>query len=338
MSDIDVVIMWVDGSDKNWVREKNKYFGNILSDSEIDASSNRYRDWDNLQFIFRGIEKYMPWVRKIHLVTNGQKPYWIDLSSHKINFVKHSDFIPQEYLPTFSSHPIELNLHRIKGLADKFIFFNDDTFVISPTEATHFFRDGLPCDQVSLWRTLAMTYEDPMPHIMTNNSAVINQHFDLKETIKKNPNQWFSMRNSLTNLILTATLLPISRNKIPALYYHHLQQSYLKSTFEHVWSAEYKILDSVCRNRFRSPRDVSQGVMKYWQIMSGNVSPSNVRHRGHYSSLNGEDLDNVSQIIREQKKQLLCLNDAEVEDFQYTKDLIHDAFMHILPFKSEFEK
>ncbi|MEX6253875.1 hypothetical protein [Providencia huaxiensis] len=53
---------------------------------------------------------------KIHFVTCGHYPNWLDINNHKINFVKHSDFIPKEYLPTFNSHTIELNLHRIKGL------------------------------------------------------------------------------------------------------------------------------------------------------------------------------------------------------------------------------
>jgi len=59
ISDIDIVIIWVDGGDKKWIAEKNKYLGMQASKSEIDASANRYRDWDNLQYIFRGIEKYM---------------------------------------------------------------------------------------------------------------------------------------------------------------------------------------------------------------------------------------------------------------------------------------
>ncbi|MGD8374141.1 MAG: Stealth CR1 domain-containing protein [Candidatus Woesebacteria bacterium] len=336
-NDIDVVIMWVDGSDKKWIAEKNKYLGNELSRNDIDASANRYRDWDNLQYIFRGIEKNMPWVRKIHFVTNGQLPVWLNLSASKLNFVEHSDFIPQKYLPTFSANPIELNLHRIKDLSEKFIFFNDDFFAISPAKETDFFRNGLPCDQVSLWRALSMSYDDPMPHIMINNAAVINQNFSLMSTIKKHPEQWVSLRNSLINLLLTASLLPISRNRIPALYYHHLPQPFLRSTLEQVWNAEGDILDEVCQNRFRSARDVSQGLMKYWQIMSGDVSPKNIRRMGYYSSLDIDDLHKVNKIIRNRKKKLLCLNDARVEDFEYTKRLILDAFNHILPEKSEFE-
>lgn len=335
--EIDVVIMWVDGSDKEWLKIKNKYLGEELSDTGIDSAANRYRNWDNLQYVFRGIEKFMPWVRKVHFVTNGQKPEWLNLSNEKLNWVKHEDFIPNEYLPTFSANPIELNLHRINDLADKFIFFNDDFFVISPTKESDFFRRGLPCDQVSLWRVLSMSYDDPMPHMMLNNSAVINQHFDLMDTIRKNPGQWLSLRNSLTNLLLTICLLPIARNKIPALYYHHLPQAYLRSTLEGVWEKEPAILHSVCLNRFRSPRDVSQGLMKYWQIMSGCVIPTNVRRMGYYSNLESSDLDNVSRIISNQERKLLCLNDAKVENFSSTKQIINVAFNKLLPDKSNFE-
>ena len=32
----------------------------------------------------------------------------------KVVWGKHEDYIPKQYLPTFSSHPIELNMHRIR--------------------------------------------------------------------------------------------------------------------------------------------------------------------------------------------------------------------------------
>ena len=182
-----------------------------------------------------------------------------------------------------------------------------------------------------------MEYDDPMPHIMINNSAVINQNFNLTDTIRRNPRQWLSPKNSFTNLLLTICLLPITRNKVPALYYHHLPQPFLKSTLEEVWKKEPELLHSVCLNKFRTSRDVSQGLMKYWQIMSGNIYPRNVRRTGYYSNLDSDNLNNVDRIIRKQKKQLLCLNDAEVEDFNYTKRLVLDAFEYIFPHKSKFE-
>lgn len=106
--DIDFVILWVDGNDENWINEKKKY--EKEKGKNDDARVVRYRDWNNLQYWFRGVEKFTPWVRKIHFVTWGHIPQWLDTSNPKINIVKHTDFIPKEYLPTFSCYPIELNI------------------------------------------------------------------------------------------------------------------------------------------------------------------------------------------------------------------------------------
>ena len=108
---IDIVILWVDGEDKEWQKEKEKYM-NLRG----DAGKNRFRDCDNLQYLFRGIDKFAPWVNKIFFITWGHLPKWLDVNNEKIRVIKHEDYIPKEYLPTFNSNVIELNLHRIEEL------------------------------------------------------------------------------------------------------------------------------------------------------------------------------------------------------------------------------
>src|SRR5699024_2272679 len=75
---------------------------------------------------------------------------WLDVNHPKLNIVKHEDFIPEEYLPTFSARPIELNLHRIEGLAEQFVYFNDDMFMLDFLKKDDFFFNGMPCDVASL--------------------------------------------------------------------------------------------------------------------------------------------------------------------------------------------
>ena len=122
MNEIDFVLPWVDGSDTDWIRERNHYLG--IKEENVETS--RFRDWENLQYWFRGVEKFAPWVRRIYFVTWGHVPKWLNTAHPKLTVVRHEDYIPAEYLPTFSSHPIELNLHRIKGLSDRFVYFNDE--------------------------------------------------------------------------------------------------------------------------------------------------------------------------------------------------------------------
>ena len=105
--DIDFVVLWVDGSDPVWQAEKAKYQGKTLDDSN---APNRFRDWGLMPYWFRAVEKFAPWVRKIHFVTCGHVPAFLNLAHPKLHHVKHEGFLPPEVLPTFSSHAIEMNL------------------------------------------------------------------------------------------------------------------------------------------------------------------------------------------------------------------------------------
>lgn len=137
---IDIVIPWVDGGDPAWQKLHDSY----TAGKTADNTEARYRDWGTLPFWFRGISRYAPWVRTVHFVTWGHLPPWLNLSCPKLHVVKHEDYIPSQYLPTFSSHTIELNLHRIPGLAEHFLYFNDDVFLAAPTTPEDFFHRACP--------------------------------------------------------------------------------------------------------------------------------------------------------------------------------------------------
>src|SRR5574344_1149949 len=139
---IDFVIPWVDGTDENWILEKNKF--DNMNDINLDNGESRYRDWQLLKYWFRGVEKYAPWVHKIYFITWGHIPNWLNVNNEKIVIVNHKDYIPDKYLPTFNSHTIELNMHRIKNLSENFVYFNDDTFIINKVDQNDFFRKNLP--------------------------------------------------------------------------------------------------------------------------------------------------------------------------------------------------
>ena len=71
---------------------------------------------------------YAPWFNHIYLVTNGQAPpVWLDTNNPDVTVVHHDQFFRNaSHLPTFASPAIEVNMHLIPGLAEKFIYFNDD--------------------------------------------------------------------------------------------------------------------------------------------------------------------------------------------------------------------
>ena len=154
MEKIDFVVTWVDGSDREWLAQKRKYLdaASSVSSSIAGGEANadcRYRDCGLLKYWFRAVEKFAPWANRVFFVTCGQKPDWLDESNPKLRLVNHEDYIPAEYLPTFHSDTIELNLHRIPDLSERFVLFNDDTFLLRPSTPDQFFHGGLPvlaCD------------------------------------------------------------------------------------------------------------------------------------------------------------------------------------------------
>ena len=100
---IDFVIPWVDGNDPAWQEERRKY----KPDTGADASAARYRDMGILKYWFRAVEAYAPWVNRIHFITWGHLPEWMNTDHPKLHIVNHKDYIPAEYLPTFNANPIE---------------------------------------------------------------------------------------------------------------------------------------------------------------------------------------------------------------------------------------
>lgn len=105
---------------------------------EIDGKQ-RYRDYGIFNYWFRMIEKNAPWVNNVYLITNGQKPDWLNLEHPKLKLVTHREFMPKEYLPTYNSAAIELNLHRIEGLSENYLYFNDDTYLIRDSQPSDFY-------------------------------------------------------------------------------------------------------------------------------------------------------------------------------------------------------
>ena len=136
---IDFVVLWVDGNDPEFIREKNKYTPYIEQIDNDEDNLHRYRDYGTFNYWFRMVERHAPWVNNIYLITNGQRPKWLNVNHPKLKWVRHEEFIPEEYLPTFNSSAIEMNIHRIDGLSENFVLFNDDMYLIQDVKYSDFF-------------------------------------------------------------------------------------------------------------------------------------------------------------------------------------------------------
>ena len=335
MTEIDVVIPWVDGADPEWIARKKEYAKEAL---KADDRTTRYRDWEELVYIFRGIEKNMPWVRKVFLITEGHVPSWLNRECQKLVHLKHSDYIPGKYLPTFSSHPIELNLHRIAELAEHFIYFNDDMFVLQPLKEELFFRNGEPVYPAILHAATSDDRSDVMPYVYLNNHLVINRHFRKEEMLKER-SKWFSTRNGLRAII--ENIFNSRYPQIIGFYNSHLPTPMRKSTLKEVWEKEGDLLEEVSSHRFRSKEDVSQYLFRYWNLARNQFSPIDPGKLGKELDITGEKLDEICAAIKEKRYPMICLNDT-VEDltqeqFAAMRDRINESFEQIYPLKSGFE-
>lgn len=331
---IDFVILWVDGNDPKWQREKSKYDSNVNDDSN---STSRYRDWGLLPFWFRGVEKFTPWVNKIHFVTWGHIPEFLNLNNPKLNIVKHTDFIPAEYLPTFSSHAIELNIHRIPGLSENFVYFNDDMFIIRKMTEQAFFSQGLPC---TYGGEVPMAFQgdtDIWLHAAVNGMGVINNHFNKKEQVRRFNKKYINTNYRWQDNIRTFTLEKLFPDYFLGFKNLHAPGAYLKKTFEEVWTAESDLLNKTSSHKFRSADDVNQWVMLWWQIASGHFIPYNTDN--FVCSVNENTIDFVCNSIKNQSNDMICVNDdADERSFQNLSEELKSAFQTILPEKSSFEK
>ena len=335
MAEIDFVMAWVDDADPAWRRERDAYAGN-KGRSAASNGDARYRDWELLRFWFRGVERFAPWVRRIHFVTWGHLPEWLDTTNPKLAVVNHRDFIPQEYLPTFSSHPIELNFHRIPGISEQFVYFNDDVFLLRPVKDTDFFADGKPKDMLALQPVVANREDDMMPYIYLNNAMLLAKYFDKRENVKKQPGAYFHPGYPL--LYFGYNLLELAFPRFTGFYTIHGPSPLLKSTYETVWQLEPEWLDRTCGNRFRSREDISQYVLREWQKLSGSFKPCNAARFCKYFNI-GEDNDGLLRTITGRRAASVCINDSVgFAEFERVRQEIEQAFERILPEKSSFER
>lgn len=328
--DIDFVITWVNMDDPEWKNDFIKYSGKAINEKN-GVSEARFRDYGFLKYWFRGVEKFAPWVRKIHFVTSGEPPKWLDKSNPKLNIVYHKDFIPNRFLPTFNSVVIERYMHLIPDLADHFVYFNDDFYIIREVAPERFFLNGLP-------RDIAIFQYNPSwsqwYRRIKNNIRIINQHFSKRQVLKRDYNKWFHpcygkkvrMNHLMKPFPWFITL------RVP-----HNAQPYLKSTFEEVWEAANDELTITSVNRFRSSGDYTPELFRTWQICKGNFEPYNTYNDTKMFPL-VLGSEKAVKAIREQAYSLICLNDnISIRNYDAVMENLGEAFGSILPRKSSFE-
>ena len=331
MNKIDFVVIWVDSGDPIWQAKKAEYSKSVDTSKKSMNSVKAYRDWGTFKYWFRGVEKFAPWVNKVYLVTDQQKPTWLNIASEKLVLVDHSDILRKDYLPVFSANPIESNIHRIPGLSEHFVFFNDDVYLTSPVEPTDFFsEDGLPKYNTALSPIIPERYGTG--HFQVNDMEIVTSYFSRDEILKNG--KFLSFKQGLKNIV--KTLLYRNSKFICGFWENHLTHPLLKSTMELVWEKETAILEKTSASRFRNPSDTNVWLFKYWQIASGEYEVADPDLGGLFS-LDNADSD-FWKLLNSGKYKIMCINDGfNVQDEEKVMVDFIKAMNQLFPEKSSFE-
>lgn len=322
---IDFVVLWVDDSDENWQQQKNIY-KRLEND---DKSNSRFRDAGLFKYWFRSVEKYAPWVNHIYLVTNGQVPKFLNLDNKKITLIRHSDIMPEDALPTFNSNAIEFCINSIPNLNEHFVVFNDDMFLNKSVKPNDFFSSkGIPKDTAGLNQVMPIENFD---HIIANNISIINNSFNKAEVLKKQWRLFFNLKNGPLNIY---TMLLYFFPRFSRLYDLHIPYSFRKSLFDKFVDANRELVSETIHTKFRSITDISLWGIRYFQIVSGNISPRKYNFGKFYTYNEGGKI--IKDIIN-QRHHIIDINDSEVNNYTQIISNIVDAFEKQLPTKSSFE-
>ncbi len=340
METIDFVQTWVDGSDPEWQRRRRECEAAERGATPGDANANaacRYRDNGLLKYWFRSVEKFAPWVRRVFFVTCGQKPAWLNAECPRLRLVNHTDYIPREWLPTFHSNTIELNLHRIPDLSEKFVLFNDDMFLLRPIEPDFYFRSGQPVISCDLGLPPWLGSSN-ISRIALNNSGLVKLAMDVQSLILSNWRKNFSIGAlGFVRAAKNLAAIAVNRTVIHGCF-GHLAHPHLKSTFEEFWARFPHVLERTSKHKFRADDCVNHWLGSAWNLTQGRFYPANEKPRGTHLSLDTGSLANICGIIRAGRYPQLCLNDSgEPEGLDRCFAEIASAFEAILPEKSSFE-
>lgn len=292
---MDIVITYVNGLDPIWQKDYEHYTNQPIL-------VKRFRDWGTLRYLFRGIEINMPFIRKVHLVVSheSQVPEWINRD--EVHVVLHSDIIPSEYLPTFNSTTIEMFLHQIEGLAEKFLYFNDDVFPMQKCKPEDFFRNGKGILGMSRhWIAWGM----------------------FKRICKKSDllaHKALGKKTSFRFLRPQHTCTPMLKSECKTLYSQI--EPYIKGSI----------------TRTRSEKNLSQYLFLDYMFLKGKIT--NERLSKKHFSLGITSQKKLCEFIVRPTKKLVCINDVELSEKRYNelRTALSNAFEEVFPNPSRFER
>ncbi|MGN8793463.1 hypothetical protein [Acidaminococcus fermentans] len=249
MYNIDLVYLWCDGKDENFLERKKRYIGSNKCNTESNGKE-RFFDNDELKYSLRSVEKYANWIHHIYIVTDRQRPKWFNSNCKKVTIIDHSTILPKELIPCFNSTVIERYIANIPGLSEHFIYGNDDTFFGSEISPDYFFTNqGKPIVKVKKF--------NDFPYELTT--------LNIEDVYSKTRFWGKSVINSWKMLMKYWKI-----NRVIPYELHHNFDAYLKSEYKEVMN-DYKPIFQQSQERFRSKKDINRILFSIHAVYKGSA-------------------------------------------------------------------
>ena len=238
---IDFVFTWVDGSNPQFIAEKDKYAPKGFL-AKYRSANSLYRNLNTLAYAVNSVIKNAPWANKIFIVTNGQKPDNI-INDPRIRYIFHEQFFKfPSHLPTFNSEAIEANLCFISELSEHFIYFNDDTFLGRKASPEDFFLpDG---------RYYLFLHNHPLPKYNWLNRLIFFNQIYLCNLMKT--------ADVFQSVFPEHSLKPFVKWTGAFCNLVHQARPFRKSAIQYLWDHEClsKEIEEASSSRFRTASDI----------------------------------------------------------------------------------
>ena len=331
---IDIVYLWVDGTDKKWRAEKDKWYKTTLGAAPVYQNAigaERFRDNGELLYSLRSVAECVPWVNHIYIVTGfNQVPKWLNTKHPKITIIPHEQIMPADALPTFNATAIEMCIPNIPNLSERFLLVNDDMFFNKPLSQSYFFDD---------FGRARVFYTSHAKH-------------------PRNLQSWMNSVDEYTRtLILSAKIIADNFGK--KFYFGrptHGIDPYVKSSWIECM-ANQKIkeqIDKQIYNKFRTNNEIQRWTFNLYDLLTGRAT---FHHARPYKYAHNKIVDAVYNFIhhtaakksnvtctsvKNARAALLaaptfCINDApenSIETLKENRKFLEERF----PTKCEFEK
>lgn len=308
---IDIVYTWVNSNDENWKNKKDRLAGTNHSLPQESDVASRFRENDELRYSLRSVLANASWVRKIYIVTDDQKPSWFYEFDDRVQLVSHREiFVNQDDLPCFNSHAIESNLHRIPGLSEHFLYFNDDVFLRSPVKPSDFFLSDGRLTKF-FWSNQAFIPDSIDTNSLPVDIAAVNNVNFLKENYGYTSNRKFKH-----------TPIALKKSVIVELEREH---------------PEIFIANSSARFRSNTDYSILSAMIHHYGVVKGYSVEGELPYL--YASFSDDLFEFKMNLLLLLKFKSFCINDVEVdaERFDYISRVFTKKMKLLFPNPSPYE-